>query len=54
MNVTRRNETVIVVEKNDRVRDLYDVLAKLPDGAKIRAVSTFGAAGIVVDHDGTE
>lgn len=54
MKVTRRNETVIVVEQDDRVRDLYDVLAKLPNGAKIRAISTVGAAGIVVDHADTK
>ncbi|AOQ28912.1 hypothetical protein SEA_FEYRE_53 [Mycobacterium phage Feyre] len=54
MRVTRRNETVIVFEENDSVRDLYGVLAKLPNGAKVRANTMFGAAGIVVDHMSTE
>lgn len=54
MRVKRRNETEIVLEDDDRVHDLCDALSSLPNGAKISASTTYGAAGIIVDHTSTE
>lgn len=40
MNVTETHHTTITVEPGDKVRDLYAVLDKLPNGAEISVYAT--------------